>query len=372
MSREQRVVTTTTRVAGKRSRGRRRGALQATRDPISRMSREAIAFLKCAYAPFDKKGMAFTGVPDEYVGEETLLDFDEIFHLSIPKESSVYYMVAPTPCTAFLESTVSPVSSPPDQFHGRNYRLYNDVAGDGKIEHLKFSEFRCVSNAVELECMESLLEIKGSITVYRVPLTISTQLETDSTVLAARVAGLNQITNAMPAGSAVFHLKDGMYAVTTDRTGKFEWAQPMVSKRYSKDGNAESVPDMWADTGTNLLGMGNLDTIIIRVDNTMSTNASIKLRCSSCVSFKANMNTLLQTMAKESPPYDPLGLACYNAVRGKLPVATVRRENADFWERVRKAIRESAKVLQFIPGPIGLMAGGVDSIMEGLAGFGFG
>ena len=86
------------------------------------------------------------------------------------------------------------------------------------------------------------------------------------------------------------------------------------------------------------------------------------LKTGQCVEYKPRPDTLLAKAAKLPPPLDQRSLAAYRSVAKSLPLAVPRAQNAGFWDWVKGAVRSISGALSVIPGPVGLIAKGVNGI----------
>jgi hypothetical protein len=235
--------------------------------------------------------------------------------------------------------------------------------------------------AVGLYPSTNYMSFSGSISVWKADMNLMTNtvfaitqtLPTTATaqVDTTRLAGTQSITNVVPRDNYTENFMKGAFAVAFDQTGNFEWCPFNYRDNYGNNSQSSTGTPVRRLTSPNgasqpLTGFGNTETIIIKVA-TGSTAGSAILKVWNCIEFKARTDTNLYQFASLSPSYDPMALDVYSKVKNQLPVAVCCEQNAFSWQRVLDVLKSIGFLGSHIPGPIGMVSGGIGAISEGLS-----
>jgi hypothetical protein len=371
-----------------RPRVRRRRRLQRGMQP--RMSAAGISFLKCAFAPPDFSVDPGQGIPDRYNGKTIGIKDCATNSLSFPANTDTYIIIAPVPGYAYFTANATTGTVPSD-FPGVLFPTYttnfgNSTTGDATAGYYNtngnnFTDFRYASMAVGLYPSTNYMSFSGSVSVWKADMNIMTNtvfaitqtLPTTATaqVDTTRLAGTQSITNVVPRDNYTENFMKGAFAVAFDQTGNFEWCPFNYRDNYGNNSQASVGTPVRRLTSPNpasqpLTGFGNTETIIIKVA-TGGTAGSAILKVWNCIEFKARTDTNLYQFASLSPPYDPMALDVYSKVKNQLPVAVCCEQNAFSWQRVLDVLKSIGFLGSHIPGPIGVVSGGIGAISEGLS-----
>nr|QYF49914.1 MAG: putative capsid protein precursor [Sichuan mountain noda-like virus 1] len=367
-----------------RPRLRRRRRLQRGIRP--RMSPEGVAFLKCAFAPPDFSVDPGKGIPDRYNGKTIAIKDCATNSISFPANQDTYIVVAPVPGYAYFSASVATGVQPTDLvgtlFPTYSTNFGNATTGDATVDYYNtnnnnFTDFRYASLAAGLYPSTNYMSFSGSISVWKCDMNLMTNTVfamttavTTTEVDTTRLQGLQSITPVVPRDNYTENFMKGAFTVAFDQTGNFEWNPFHYRDNYGNNAQASTgVPirrlTSPAAGASPLVGFGNTETIIIKVA-TGATAGSAILKVWNCIEFKARTDTNLYQFASLSPPYDPMALETYSKVRNQLPVAVCCEQNAFSWQRVLEVLKQIGYLGSHIPGPVGMVSGGIGAISEGL------
>lgn len=370
-----------------RPRVRRRRRLQRGMRP--RMSPEGVAFLKCAFAPPDFSVDPGKGIPDRYNGKTISIKDCATNSLSFAANTDTYIIIAPVPGYAYFTASAATGTVPQD-FPGTVFPTYttnfgNSTTSDATIDYYNtngnnFTEFRYASLAAGLYPSTNYMSFSGSISVWKVDMNLMTNTvfaitqalpQVTTEVDTTRLMGTQSITSVVPRDNYTENFMKGAFAVAFDQTGNFEWQHFVYRDNYGNNAAASTGAPIRRLTSPiagaqPLPGFGNTETIIIKVA-TGATAGSAILKVWNCIEMKARTDTNLHQFSSLSPPYDPLALDVYSKVRNQLPVAVCCEQNAFSWQRVLDVLKSIGYLGSHIPGPIGMVSGGIGAISEGLS-----
>ena len=219
-----------------------------------------------------------------------------------------------------------------------------------------------------------MMQFAGSIQVWKAPikqtsenviLSIPTTTPTTINVSEVVVSGLEGVT-AVPTENYTHSFIDGMYTVSGNNQPDFPF-RPIL-EAYDRMPNQETGTSMFGKLKGPYLGMGDADSIIVKITTPAAGVNSFVLKVWSCVEYKVNPASSFYQYAGTSPHYDPVALELYRKCLNEIPLAVVCAENAKFWEIVLKLIRGFSNAASYVPGPIGLIGTGVGMVTDAIAG----
>jgi hypothetical protein len=82
--------------------------------------------------------------------------------------------------------------------------------------------------------------------------------------------------------------------------------------------------------------------------------------------YKPAFNSLLYTVARESPRRNDATLKVYSAIERELPTAVPSKDNPNFWESILNTVDSVSGVLSLMPGQVGAIAKGTHAITTAL------
>jgi hypothetical protein len=352
----------------RRSQGKNMGA---------QLTQDGARFLKTAFAAPDQNSMPFMGIPDKNNATVVVKRYQATNSVVPTAGKSTFIVVAPVPgISHFYDGSVDIGSSPITLTSVDYPGATNDFPTND--EDRNFTEFRCGALAAELKYTGNLYNGGGSITCYKIPMSLALRqnkfgVSTGNVGAAAYcLNGLRGVTSTAPKDSYAGHVFDGVYAVASDRTGEFEFNPIIESLVELRDGH-KPIAEEWPATtihltatssSVNIAGFGNTDAIVFKIDSGADTQNSFILRTWAAYEFKPSPYGQYMDLSSLSPSYDPMALRLYDEIRIRLPTAVIAKLNAGFWQRVLSIIRGVSRGLSFVPGPTGVVAGGINTILS--------
>lgn len=328
-----------------------------------------LAFLKCAFAPPDFTSTQVQGIPDRFRGNSLLKKHRFNSSVAFMNNVDTYYVLAPAPGIAYFSCTVPAGVLPLDTtiWTGMYYSDFTSLFGNNSSETANVvTAFRFVSNHFELVPTVNQMTWSGSVSSWKIPLRV---------YIAARfstghanqytVTGLQGVTSTN-SNRFVGQFNDGVYGGCFSSSPDFDFCDVLE--------NVQNVPtDL--DTGdfgqlqtTNSIpGFDNgFESMVVKISGVTATQTAI-LRTWSCVEYLPSPNSSIYEYSTTSPPEDATAMRLYREICLSLPVGVPYRDNADFWKRVLSIIRAISGTTSAIPGPIGMMSGGLHAITSGIA-----
>jgi len=371
------------------------------------LSGPGLDWIKQSFAAPDFPIVAPQGIPDKYVGRtlpvqmkytESITVTSDDFLIVVPPIPGYSYFSADLAANPLKESSI---------FRGMPYAearsLFPLMNPDGKPTGSDVvTAFRYMSQLAELVPTTNQTSWSGSVQAFRLP--VRDSLATLLTNITQYPAGAEPQLQTMPFTQHVPTGLNGLGASNTDRyvapsnlgvfmsalnqDETFSFSQTfetcalrdhtdLLSYPAGAEGDVYNTNQPVGSFGTfaapgdgssPLAGWGNLDTLVIRV--TGARNNSFVLRTWASLECQINPVSSLYPYTKQSPVYDPSALMCYNTIARQAPIAVSYYDNATFWDTVKRIAgkifnlaKPVASALSNIPGPIGMIAGGVHQML---------
>jgi hypothetical protein len=280
--------------------------------------------------------------------------------------TTTWIVVPPTPGTWWIID--KPFGSAFDATDVLSAQKFSDFdqffTGDPKTRSTNFNMFRVGALAGEIVPTSNYLEYGGLITVTKARLSISYERKSTSSGVNFSLTGLESM-NQTGANQYNAPFIEGAYAVATEQEAKFEFS-PVYDNLVDI---AASVPDgQFGGVKGDIIGMGSFDSIIIRVDSPEGSKNNCALRIWQSIEYRTNANSGYTAFASQSAMHDPMAMALYREISAMLPVAVSYYNNAGFWEWILNAVKSVSSALSFIPGPVGMIASGVNGVANMIGG----
>jgi len=340
----------------KKSRGNKRKGNGSKRRGLSI---EGNHFLKCAFAPVDFNNEVPKPIPDGSGARVTVKRHKFVGTYDSDGSTDAYFMFVPVPGVAYyaipVATGVSPVAST------LNAALYPDTntlfptGVGGQIDSARnFSQFRYVSNYVEFVPTINATSWSGSITVWKSRVALSESRAITTGDLFFSTNGTEAI---VPNGQQMYVAGNntGAYTVAT-QVGPWLYTNIVDA---AESGIGPSSPDTGVSLGSRVCGIGNLETIFVKI--TGKCSYTLKVGC--CVEYVVSTGSVLYDYSLYNYMTDASALMAYRTVANGLPVAVSYLDNPDFWDRVLKILQGTASALSYVPGGVGLIAQGVSMLL---------
>lgn len=349
----------------------------------NRMSLAGHNFLKCAFAPPDFNNDPGQGIPDTFDGK--VLPRKDVLtkSLNFLANRDTYIVVMPTPGVAYwtvdvpvggslatTQLTAVPMPGFTTLFGTMSTARANQVTG-----------FRYASMVAGLYPTSNLMQFAGSVSVWKIPvkLEMATYDVTVATTVPTTISQTSWTLNGLEALDAVSQdnytgsFIEGMFSQSVCNEPEFEFSpilegiqiMPPTSTTLAQTGQFCYLNAPTAATA-GFMGLGSMDAIVIKVSApTGAVNAAV-LKTWACIEYRVNNTSALYQSAHNSPSLDPIALQAYRKIANEVPVAVACKDNANFWERVKRILNAGLSGAQMIPGPVGMVATGLRGITDAL------
>jgi hypothetical protein len=341
------------------------------------LSEAGVAFLKCAFASPDFSVDPGKGIPDQFHGRTLSIKDCQTTAISFTANTDTYIVVAPIPGFAYFKAEV-PIGTDPTVFTGVPFTTYATNFGDGTDAQNNFSKFRYASIAAGLYPTSNMMQFSGSIQSWRVDLNLSdnmsnifsTSLGTTSQggVVSRRIQGLTGVTTLAPRDNYSGSFINGAYTFGFDKTQDFEWqdfcSATAFATAYATPASGSPTivgKSLQAPVSYRLTGLGNTNTIVYKISTPTAAVNTALMRVWNCIELQPDTNSNLFQFSGVSPPHDPLAIEAYSRMKMRFPVAMPAADNARFWETVMRVFKEVTGVGMLLPGPIGVISGGLNT-----------
>lgn len=343
-----------------------------------KLSEAGLAFLKCAFASPDFSVDPGKGIPDQFHGRT--LSIKDCFTTALNFTAGVdtYVLIAPVPGYAYFIGTSATIGGPPPSaWVGVTFPTFETNFGSGTDSQNKFSKFRYASMAAGLYPTSNFMQFSGSIQSWRIDLNLAENLRPAltaagppavfETFMQKRIQGLQSVTTLVPRDNYSESFIKGAYTFAFDKSQDFEWQDFVAGTEYIESSVTGS--NRLQSDGTHFLtGLGNVNTIVYKVSTPIGAVNTALFRVWNCIELQPDTNSSLFQFSGVSPPHDPIAMEMYSNLKMRFPVAVPCVENAKFWENVLRMIRTISQAGSFLPGPLGLISGGVNTITEAING----
>jgi len=373
---------------------RRRGRKPRSAGSGTGVTPDGMQFLRSVIAPYDFAQEGCAGVPDEYAGPAFVAVQRIVATFMGDAVNDTYIAVMPTPQIAYWtcktssldNNSIFAASMFPQQVAVSSSRVANTVGTASMI--------RVIGLTAEMKSIGPLLTTAGVVRVRKAEVRLATF---NRDVVVPTVPPTNIVESSlMPEGlvtnfagmTAAPHFespfRDGFYTSAVHR-GPWAFAEPLDIE--ARAGLAILLPAasvgnstdgvLSVDTATSVFLNGSLDwfdpamqTIFIAIPKNVVTNMYTLEVLMTC-EIKPNASSFFANLVKPSPLHDPLALDMYERLADVIPHGVPAAKNADFWRTVIALAKLGGFFVGKVPGPVGLLGVGVESIAQGLEALAF-
>jgi hypothetical protein len=353
----------------------------------NQLSESGLAFLKCAFASPDFSVDPGKGIPDTFQGRTLALKDCFTTSLEFTAATDTYIIQAPVPGYAYFVGSAA-IGSLPASYTGVPFPTYETNFGaTGASSTNNFSKFRYASMASGIYPTSNMMQFAGSIQVWRIDLNLAEALHSplaaivvgssgitssSVSVVYKRIQGLQGITTLAPRDNYSDSFIKGAYTYAFDKTTNFEWEDFCGADAYRQGevaGTGVALgPQLEYDGTHKLTGLGNVNTLVYKISTPTGAVNSAMFRAWNCIELQPDTNSSLFQFSGMSPNLDPLAIELYHKLKMTFPVAMPCSENSKFWEVVLRSIQRLGAFGSYLPGPAGVISGGVGSIAGALHG----
>jgi len=311
-------------------------------------------FLKCALGSIDFDTTGFRGVPDSYSGKVFCEHWDLVQSVTVPAGQTSIYMLPPSPGVAYAalqrqEGDGTYEGTYMTHHYPDQTLLFPETSGSYAI-----TSFRLVSNCFEMTNTTPMVNRGGSIQVA----------ELDLKMLPAATGAPYELDDEtyyfiegypkkpLDSGLYVGGGPDGIYTAAYNRNNKWDWNLPLeyagLASTPAEKKRSGLFPLDWTDSALppvlkasinqdSLHGWNNdFATKLIVVQAPADHSQTFVIRTKQCVEFRPRAGSLFERIAGNSPPHNSIELALYAETVKNLPAAVPRKENDNFWSKVKR------------------------------------
>jgi hypothetical protein len=242
-------------------------------------------------------------------------------------------------------------------------------------ENDNVTEFRFAGMAIELVSTMNDMTWLGSLLTYktRIALSITAGQPVAGSLLFSG-SMINGMDSILPIQSSnnntqalVTRSKEGVYAPSYN--GQPDWRFMPILENQQTAFAPPLAPDLQPAMFTGgVVGVGDLVSTVIVIP-AAATVQNFIVRAWQKVEYKVNTNSVLYPYSHDSPSHDPVALALYRKMAKDCPLAVPAADNANFWQTLLSIVGAGGSALAgILPGPFGLLAGGVGGLASLLSG----
>ena len=319
------------------------------------LSPTGIAFLKAAYALPDFEKVNFQGVPDDST-EETIKKVSIYTQkISVTANKDRHILVLPTPGVAYWYCNTDPGQKPAEDtvWTAAKFSDFNTTFGtDEKARDANFTGFRYAGLMSEFVSTDPIQTSSGSITIRKLPVSVTDSIVTLSTGQQVTVKTLVGLSGVQSTSGRVYteHKVEGGFVINHNTQPNFPF-KPIMN-------NYEKFPMLpepgIAVPGTQygsfegpVLGLGTQEATyyVIGCSNDATLTTSGVFKVWAAMELQPNTNSAMKEFATPSAPSDPAALTVYKAINASFQVAVPARENANFWSKIWKMTEKATGIL---------------------------
>lgn len=351
-----------------------RRAMVRTLPQITANAWQSHQFLHSAFAPFDFANNSFQGIPDMKTDRILTNNAYTEFNVLIPAGTDRYFLFAPTPGIACYSSTLA---DPGAVWYPTIMPSELDLT-TALTPFAKFNQYRFGALVFEFTYTGADLNAAGRLSAINCDLEMVDTVNPTSGVVSKMINGLpTQNFNGLnQADMYDNHAKHGFYAVCTNRTANFEWNETLMGDQtgvgwtlgtngfgsfYNTPINLSVNPPTFQPPLFVSRGFDkSMSSKLVRISATSDLAFSVKVYHAQELRLIPNLT--LSQYTHVSPAYSPSQLQMYVDMAAALSIGYTRAENPNFWQVLRGLITKVSGALSFVPGPVGMIASGVNQI----------
>jgi len=298
----------------------------------------------------------FQGIPDEYDGRVVTKTFTSVSNIpTFTPGGDAFIVFLPIPGYSYFYGSASAGTV---TLSGIQSADYFSIFPDG-LESTVVTSFRYAGAAMEIIPTVNAMSWTGSVQVFRGAVTLSIQALSASTMIYT-IGGLSDLVYSQRP-EAVHPFNMGCYCTTRPSTPNFEFSPVLTGTRTSEiTVSSYSGAFSCSINGSPLAftGLGNMEAIVYKIPAYNATGNLGTIRTWSNVEFQVPSSSLLYEYSRISPPEDKLALALARRAYVELQLCVPFYENDGTWEKIWGWAKKVSSYLQYVPGPVGEVAGG--------------
>lgn len=325
---------------------------------------QGIAFLKCAFAPPDFQTSSISGVPDDFRGPSLTRKHRFVSTVTFEANKDYYFLVAPVPGAAYFLTSVTANDNIvyDTKFVPTCYTDTTQMFPSPETNTSVVTRFRFISNHFEIIPTTNQMSWSGSISCWKLPLTVGDRPNTVANNLLS-ISGLEGCNSDNFSGYSGPFIQ-GIFAAAYSSDPVFSF-KPVID-------NVLNMPpailtsdfgqlDYYPLSGPGFPGLDNgFESLIVKVSG-ITANQTCLVKTWACVEYGVNPGNVLNEFVSLSP-CDRIAMELYREIILGLPVAVGFEDNDTFWQRVLGIISQITNVGALAPGPLGLASRGINML----------
>jgi len=293
-------------------------------------------FLKCAFAASSFSSDNNAGIPDSFSGKTIVKSHRITGSLSMTSSVDAYILLLPTPGYAYWQAVVA-AGTPPTQstvWTGVKF-TDTDTIFPSALSTLNFTQFRMISNVIEIICVSNATQWSGSITAWKFPTTFNVVGQTTLNANQTNLYQVNGLQNAtVPPGMCHTSAQDlGLYATCYHSSQEFIF-KPILNNCFANRLDSDS----YGYLNSEIFGFDHdMEGLCICIHNS-TTNFVAKSWQS--VEYQVNMSSSLYDYAKISAPKDEKALKTYHEITKNFPICFISSDANRMWDYILKIFKK--------------------------------
>jgi len=336
-----------------------------------RCSADGIEFLKATIAPRDFPGVVPAGVPDRFGGATFVMQHQVSTSISSSATQDLHLCMLPALPSALwtlLGGASASSTWTGVQFPNVLAQVFQDISASATTTDSFISGFRVLGGTFELIPTTAPASTPGVVYATRGSVRIAPSEISGSTAGAVWIPTGMEHANQQDISSGPHYsgpLASGVYMPMVCNNPDWSFVPPLYRH--------PTLPVKPGDAVTSgvlngpVVGFDNGMQSLICTVPTTGVVTSYVVTVSLLVEYLPDTGNLLSYLAHQSPSHDPVAMEIYERFVKDMPVAVPAYENGGFWDRFLRVIGSLGSALSVIPGPFGMIAGGVGMTANAIA-----
>jgi len=335
------------------------------------VTQDGASFLKCAFAPPDFQSVDIRGFPDNFEGNSYVKKHKMVAPKALNATLDWYIILLPVPGYAYFEATVATGTAPTSTtvWTGVPYsdtaNVFNPGGVAGNSTTSNFTKFRYISNHIELVPTVNALNWGGSILAFKSAVNVTPR----SGGVAGNIFSIFglEACNSTTANMYVAPFNLGIFAGCYNSGSSADFS--LITEGATSMPVAVITASDWGQITSPQGYTGfdnNFEALFIKVSGQSASalNTCI-LKTWACVEYQVQANSPFIESITASPR-DDAALALYRKIIKELPIGVSFLDNDGFWSRVLGIVKRMSAAGAFMPGPYGMVSGGINSVISGM------
>lgn len=306
------------------------------RDNIVADTASGAGFLKCALAASTFATDNNSGIPDSYSGKTIVKSHRITGSITMTESVDAYLLLLPTPGYAYWSATVA-AGTPPTQTTIWTGVKFTDTSTvfPSVLATTNFTQFRMISNVMELICISNATQWSNSITAWKFPTTFNVVGQTTLSANQTNLYQVNGLQNAtVPPGMCFTTSQNlGLYTPCFHLSEEYIF-KPVLNNCYVNRTDSDSFGYL----NSEIYGYDHdMEGLCIRIQGSTTKFVAKNWQC---VEYQVNMSSSLYDYAKISAPKDEKALKAYHEITQNFPISFVSNDANRMWDYILKIYKQ--------------------------------